>query len=154
MGGKIADSPANGRGNWQHNPQHRSNAAYKDRATADRFGGSARGDSLSSRQAGARQQISRQGGSLANSRAGNLTGPNGSAPRIGSGDLSRSAATGNRDSFGGGTRGFEGASARSGASRDMKSISRAGGGGLKGGGFKGGFSRGGGGGRVGGGGRR
>ena len=34
------DAAAGGdRGNWQHNPQHRGGAPYKDRATADRFGG-------------------------------------------------------------------------------------------------------------------
>ncbi len=51
---------------WQHNPSHRGGAPYKDRATADRFGGTTRGDSLSNRQAGARQQVGRQGGSLSN----------------------------------------------------------------------------------------
>ncbi len=40
---------------WQHNPQHRGGAPYGDRGTADRFGGTARGDSLSTRQASARQ---------------------------------------------------------------------------------------------------
>src|SRR5574338_1147083 len=29
-------------GNWQHNPQHRGNAPYGDRGTANRFGGNAR----------------------------------------------------------------------------------------------------------------
>src|SRR4051794_17179721 len=46
---------ANG-GKWQHNPQHRGGAPYGDRGTASKFGGNARGDSLSTRQAGARQQ--------------------------------------------------------------------------------------------------
>src|SRR5260370_15307458 len=31
-----------GSGNWQHDAQHRGNAPYGDRATANRFGGSAR----------------------------------------------------------------------------------------------------------------
>ena len=44
--------------------QHRGGAPYRDRATADRFGGSARGDSLANRQAGARNQVGRQGGNL------------------------------------------------------------------------------------------
>ena len=48
-------------GQWQHNPQHRGGAPYGDRATADRFGGSARGDSLSTRQANARQNQIGQG---------------------------------------------------------------------------------------------
>ncbi len=40
---------------WQHNPQHRGGAPYGDRATANKFGGTARGDSLGTRQANARQ---------------------------------------------------------------------------------------------------
>src|SRR6267142_2684496 len=60
-----------GAGNkWQHSPQHRGGAPYRDRATADRFGGTTRGDSLANRQAGARQQVGRQGGNLAGDRAG------------------------------------------------------------------------------------
>ena len=39
-------------------------APHRDQATANRFGGTARGDSLAARQAGARQQVSRQGGNL------------------------------------------------------------------------------------------
>src|SRR4051794_13210126 len=50
----------NGNGNrsgnsWQHNPQHRGGAPYGDRSTASKYGGTARGDSLSTRQASARQ---------------------------------------------------------------------------------------------------
>ena len=39
---------------WQHNPQHRGGAPYGDRATASRYGGTARGESLSARQSNAR----------------------------------------------------------------------------------------------------
>ena len=153
--------PAGGdRGNWQHNPEHRGGAPYRDRATADRFGGTARGDSLSRRQASARQQISRQGGNLPSNRAsgglGNRAGGAGAGnrgtsglgsgslgggpDRIGTRDLSRSGG-GNRDAFGGGSRGYNGSSARSSSSRGSSSLSSRGGGG---------FSRGGGGGRGGG----
>jgi hypothetical protein len=146
--------PAGGdRGNWQHNPQHRGGAPYKDRATADRFGGTARGDSLAQRQQGARQQINRQGGSLPSNRAGgtgNRAGGAGGSNRAGAGagnrsrgggpdsiggrDLSRSGG-GNRDAFGGGTRGYNGSSARSSSSRGSSSMgSRGGGGGSRGGG--------------------
>ena len=45
---------------WQHNAAHRGGTPYRDQATANRFGGTARGDSLAARQAGARQQVSRQ----------------------------------------------------------------------------------------------
>jgi Protein of unknown function (DUF3300) len=144
-------------GNWQHNPQHRGGAPYRDRATADRFGGTTRGDSLANRQAGARQQVGRQGGNLASSRAGGGGlgdrgggaggGSRGGGPNsIGGRDLTRGGG-GNRDAFGGGSRGssgFNGSSARSSGSRGASSMGSRGGGG-------GGFSRGGG---RGGGGRR
>src|SRR6267378_5659518 len=42
-------------GNWQHNSAHRGGAPYRDQATANKYGGTARGDSLANRQAGARQ---------------------------------------------------------------------------------------------------
>ena len=153
-------SDAGGRGGagnkWQHNPEHRGGTPYRDRATADRFGGSARGDSLAQRQATARQRIDRQGGNLAGnidrggfgdrsrtSGIGDRGGGSGfGADRIGNRDLSR-AGGGNRDAFGGGSRGYSGSSARSSSSRGSSSMgSRSGGGFSRGGG---GFSRGGGG---------
>src|SRR4030095_1641216 len=73
-GGNRASTLPAGGGNagnrWQHNPEHRGGAPYKDRAAADRFGGTTRGDSLANRQTGARQQLGRQGGNLASNRAG------------------------------------------------------------------------------------
>ena len=42
-------------GNWNHNPQHRGGTPYADRNTANRYGGTARGDSMATRQATARQ---------------------------------------------------------------------------------------------------
>lgn len=148
------------RSNWQHNPAHRGGAPYRDRATANRFGGLARGDSLARRQSSARQQLGRQGGDLSSVRSGGggvsnrptatslgnrSNGVGGSSlgggpDRIGSRDLSRSGG-GNRDAFGGGARGYDGSSARSSSSRGSSSFGSRGGGG---------FSRGGGGGRGGG----
>src|SRR5213593_2760688 len=103
------DVAGRGDSSWRHNPQHRGGAPYRDRATADRFGGAARGDSLAKRQTGARQQLGRQGGNLSSFRSGdgvsnrasgaglsNRTGGlggsslGGGADRIGSRDLSRS----------------------------------------------------------------
>jgi uncharacterized protein DUF3300 len=154
-GNRPSTLPAGGnRSNWQHNPQHRGGAPYRDRATADRFGGTTRGDSLSNRQANARQQIGRQGGNLASSRGGGAGISNraggggignrpsgGGADRIGSRDLSRSGG-GNRDAFGGGSRGYNGSSARASGNRGASSMGSGGGGFSRGGG---GFSRGGGG---------
>lgn len=147
-GNRVSTLPSGGRSNWQHNPSHRGGAPYRDRTTADRFGGTARGDSLANRQATARQQLGRQGGNLASNRGGGGAGVSnraggglgnssgGGPDRIGSRDLSRSGG-GNRDAFGGGSRGYNGANARAGSSRGASSMGSRGGGG--------GFSRGGGG---------
>src|SRR6266566_3670645 len=113
----IGGGNLGGGSNWKHNPQHRGGAPYRDRATADRFGGTTRGDSVANRQAGARQQLSRQGGNLPSNRAGGGGGGGGGlsnragggvgggnragaggADRIGSRDLSRGGG-GNRDAF-------------------------------------------------------
>jgi hypothetical protein len=152
---------------WQHRPEHRGGAPYGDRATANRFGGTARGDSLANRQAGARQQLGRPGGSprsgavgtsgvtsraggagLDNRPSASTFGPraSGGADRIGGRDLSRSNPGGNRSAFGGGDR-FDGAGARASSSRGSSSMgSRSGGsrGGIGGGGGSRGGSRGGG----------
>ena len=158
-GNRASTLPAGGNraGNnsWQHNPQHRGGAPYRDRATADRFGGTTRGDSLANRQSGARQQLGRQGGNLPSNRAGNGGLGNragggaaggGAGNRIGGGgpnsiggrDLTRGGG-GNRDAFGGGSRGsrgYNGSSARANSSRGASSMgSRSGGfGGGRGGG--------------------
>lgn len=155
IGNRASQLPANGRGNWSHNPQHRGGTPYRDRGTADRFGGSARGDSMSQRRAGAEQRAGRQGASASNRMSGSGLGnrggagasnrtsgagaanraAGGGADRIGSRDLSRGG--GDRNAFGGGSRSYSGSSARSSSSRGVSSM-RSGGGG---------FSRGGGGGR-------
>ena len=120
---------------WKHNPEHRGGAPYRDRATADRFGGTTRGDSLRNRQAGARQQLDRQGGGLRSNRAGGgLGASSGVGDRgpnsIGSRDLTRGGG-GNRDAFGGGSRGsrgYNGPSTRSSSSRGASSTGSRGGG--------------------------
>src|SRR6266404_5482667 len=59
---------------WQHNPQHRGGAPYSNRATEQRYAGTARGDSPANRQSGARQQPGRQGGNLPSTRDENRGG--------------------------------------------------------------------------------
>ena len=143
--------------NWQHNSQHRGGAPYRDRATADRYGGTARGDSFASREAGAKQQLGRQGGngrtdrssgagagsggSGAGSRSADPAGGNfsnrstatgsrsggGGADRVGSYDLSRNDGAANRGAFGGGGGGFNGQRANAAQSRGASSM-RGGGG--------------------------
>jgi hypothetical protein len=160
-------------GTWQHNPVHRGGTPYSNRATANRFGGTARGDSLANRQAGARQQLNRQGGQLGTGgvnrgnfgdrgNLGNRPGGGqgvGNRPGGGGGGVNRPTQLpsggdriGSRDlsrggagsgAFGGGSRGFDGGRARSDFSRGSSSFGSRGGGGFSPGG--GGFSRGGGG---------
>jgi len=178
----LGDRGGAGGNKWQHNPSHRGGAPYKDRATADRFGGTTRGDSLANRQAGARQQIGRQGGSLPSNRAGagasnrasgigsggsggsglgasNRAGSGGVGNRTGGGGADRIGSRdlsrsggGDRSAFGGGTSRYSGSSSRSGSSRGSSSSRSSGGGFSRSGG--GGGSRGGGGRGGGGGGRR
>jgi Protein of unknown function (DUF3300) len=163
-GNRPSSQPSRGGGNrggnsnWKHNPQHRGGAPYGDRGTANKFGGTTRGDSLSNRQASARQQVGRQGGNLASSRGGGAGVSNrasgagagdrgggagvsnraggGGADRVGSRDVSRGGG-GNRDAFGGGSRGssgYNGSSARASSSRGSSSMGSRGGGGGRGGG--------------------
>jgi hypothetical protein len=69
----------NGNTAWQHNPQHRGGTPYSNKATANKYGGTARGDSMSTRQANARQQqglSSRQQPAASGFRSGgNLNAP-------------------------------------------------------------------------------
>jgi hypothetical protein len=146
-----------GGGNWQHNAQHRGGTPYADKATANKYGGSARGDSLSSRQASARQQAgtgNRSGPSAGTSNRAGSAGPS-AANRAGTGpsasnrgysgstgSLGGADHIGNRSipsssgrsasGFGGSSSGFNGASARSAGARGASSMgsmgSRGGGG--------------------------
>jgi Protein of unknown function (DUF3300) len=103
-----------GNGNWQHNPAHRGGAPYGDRATARQYGGTARGDSLSNRQASARQNngLQRQnnggqrtGAADRSAGVGNRTGAAdrsvGGGNNLGRGSGGGGAGGGNRGSIGG-----------------------------------------------------
>ena len=147
-----------GSGNWSHNSQHRGGAPYSNKATANKYGGSARGQSSGTRQASARQQGgagSRGGGAGASTRStggagagassrsagaagGSRSGGAGASTRSsGAGSSARSSGGGSSRSssaFGGGSGGYSGSSARSSSSRGSSSMSRGGGGGSRGGG--------------------
>lgn len=131
-----------GNNNWSHNPQHRGGAPYGDRSTANRYGGNARGDSMSSRQSTARQQVNRQGGNTSTYNRGGSThysgstvspsraGGGSSSDRIGNRNMSNSYSGGNRSAMGGGSRSsYNGASTRSSSSRGSRSMGSRGGGG-------------------------
>jgi hypothetical protein len=159
---------------WQHRPEHRGGAPYRDRATADRFGGGARGDSIGNRQSNARNQIGRQGGNIASQRPaggadgglGGRNGAGGNGPRDGVGGAgagprgggagSRGGGggdrVGNRDlsrggggSGGGGRNGFGGGGGYNGSNARASGSRGAGSMGSRGGGGRGGGGRGGGG---------
>jgi hypothetical protein len=142
-----------GSGNsWQHNPQHRGGAPYGDRATADRFGGTTRGDSLASRQSSARQsQLGggrQQPGSVGSDRfgasAGNrMSSSGGSGDRVGSRQVPSSGSSRGSGAFGGASS-TRGSSARASGQRGASSMGAA-----RSGSFGGGGAR-----RMGGGGRR
>ena len=158
QGGRGPGNAGAGGGTWKHNPQHRGGTPYGDRATANKFGGNARGDSLASRQAGARQQLSRTGASdRISSTGGRGTGVSdrsagsggrggggssarsfdrgGSGDRIGSRDLGGGGARGSSGLGGGSSGGFDGGRSRASSSRGSSSFgSRGGGGGGRGGG--------------------
>lgn len=133
-----------GSGNkWQHNPQHRGAAPYQDRATANKYGGFTRGDSLQTRQNTARQNQARSSGRTQAGTMDRGSGARGGGDRVGNRQVSSGAGSSHRGAFGGASSGISGSSARASSSRGASSMrSRSGGGGSRGGG---GFSRGGGG---------
>ncbi len=128
---------------WRHNPQHRGGTPYSNRATAQRFGSNARGDSLDSRRKGAQQQIAREKGNLSSvGERGGLGNRSGAGSPGGSGIGDRSLGSGGRN-IGGGDR-IGGGGDRIG-SRNLGGGSSLGSPGGFGGGFgggSGGFSRG------------
>ena len=122
-----------GNSNWQHNAQQRGGAPYKDRATANKYGGGARGDSAASRQAqaGQRQAQSRDRGGASTSsfdRGGSSSFDRGGSrsSQVGSRNVPSSGSRGS-SAFGGSS--YSGSHARSSSSRGSSSM-----GGMRGGG--------------------
>jgi len=152
----ISNRSGNRTGNnsWQHNSQHRGGTPYANKATANKFGGTARGDSMGNRQANARQnQGQRAGGQQAgtmdrggrqqsgasNRAAGGASGADragGGGDRVGNRSVSSGAGGSSRGgggALGGASRGGGGGSARASSSRGSSSMggSRGGGGGRR-----------------------
>jgi len=141
-------------GNWQHNPQHRGGAPYSDRSTANKFGGTARGDSMGNRQADARQRQQQSGagdrgsggaGDRGSNRAGGSdrggsrssagsmdSNRGGGGDRVGNRSVSSGSGGGSKGGAFGGSSGG-GSSARASSSRGASSMggSRGGGGGRR-----------------------
>ena len=151
-GNRVSQQPGRGGagGNWQHNPSHRGGTPYSDRSTANKFGGTTRGSSVSDRQANARQnQANRQAGNRSgqggsrgqqanvSNRAGGAGDRGGNRGSAGGGDRvgnrSTSGSGGSRgNALGGG--GMNGSSARASSSRGSSSMGSRGGGSRGGGG--------------------
>jgi hypothetical protein len=129
------NSNRTGNSNWQHNPQQRGGAPYRDKATANKYGGSARGDSMQSRQG---QGFDRGGASAGDMSRGG--GGGGGGYSAGSRDVSPSNRSGGSSAFGdsgrsgGGGSSYSGSSARSSSSRGTSSMGSRGGGMSRGGG--------------------
>lgn len=157
-----------GQGQWQHNPEHRKGASYRDQGTAQKFNRASTNDAIKSREQfrgraeqgrqdlgsgglGDRGGARGQGGPGDRGGAGGLGGQGG----LGGGGRAGTADRGGGSSFGGGSgsRGgaFQGvdrggssarsASSRGSSSRASSGGSRGGGGGSRGGGGGGGRRR-------------
>jgi Protein of unknown function (DUF3300) len=109
-----------GNSNWQHNAQQRGGTPYKDRATASKYGGGSRGDSMQTRQSGASQRQTQA------SRGGASTTSRGSGSNNYVGNRNVSPSTRSSGAFGGSQSGNW---ARSTSSRGASSM-----GGMRGGG--------------------
>jgi len=131
-----------GSGNsWQHNAQHRGGAPYSNKATANKYGGTARGDSASSRQANARQNQGQAGGRQqagntdrgGRSQAGSMD-RGGGGDKVGNRSVSSGSGAGSRGGGFGGASSGSGRSASASSSRGSSSMGGSRGGGSRGGG--------------------
>jgi hypothetical protein len=151
--GNYAKQYQGGKGNWQHNPEHRKGVSYRDQGTAQRFNRASTNEAVASRENfRGRAEGGRQ--DLARGDAGQLRGRQDDGQRGLEGRPATREA-GNRDFSGqggsalsgmdrGGSQTREFSSRGSSSRQSMSSASRGGGG------FSSGASRGGGGGRGGG----
>ena len=150
----AAGNRSGGGNSWSHNPQHRGGTPYSNNATASKYGGTARGDSMANRQANARQNQGQRGGGQqagtmdrggGRQQSGTSNRGNGSAKeanraaaggdRVGDRSVSPSASGGSRGgggALGGASSDRGGSAARASSSRGASSMgggSRGGGGG-------------------------
>jgi hypothetical protein len=119
----VSNRSANGNSNWQHNPQHRGGAPYSNKATANKYGGTARGDSMSTRQSQARQN---QGG---NRQQAGVSDRSSSGGRQQAGANDRSASGGRQQASASDRSSRGGDAGNRGAGASDMSANRGGGGG-------------------------
>jgi hypothetical protein len=153
----AAGNRSGGGNSWSHNPQHRGGTPYSNNATASKYGGTARGDSMANRQANARQNQGQRGGGQqagtmdrGRQQSGAGNGGNGSAreanrsaggggggDRVGNRSVSPSSSGGSRDgggALGGASSDRGGSAARASSSRGASSMGGSRGGGSRSGG--------------------
>ena len=166
--GKYANQlPAGGKGNWQHNGDHRKGVSYRDQGTAQKFNRASTNDQIRSREQfrgradQGRQDLGNRGAGVADRGQGLGGGDRGGAGGGGLGDRGGAGGRGGGASASqlGGRGTSSGSSSRGGAFSGVdrggsaaRSSSSRGSASRGGGGFSGGGSRGGGGGGRGGGG--
>jgi hypothetical protein len=142
----INNGNRNQGGKWQHDAQHRGAAPYADKATANKYGGAARGDSPGSRQASARQQPSGAGNRGASPGVSDRSAGGSRGDSAGPGSMDRGGGSGaNRvgsyeapkgsssrsSGVSGGSGGYNGNSARASSSRGASSMGGRSGGGRR-----------------------
>jgi hypothetical protein len=162
-GNRVSNRPAGGGGqggSWSHNPQHRGGTPYGNKGTAQKFGGTARGDSMANRQANARQNQARAGNrsqsdslrgqgdrggqpSAGNRASGGARdsgadrGSRGGGERAGNERVSSGASGSKGSALGGASSRQSGSSARASSQRGSSSMGSRGGGSRGGGGGRG-----------------
>ncbi|MFI5181416.1 MAG: DUF3300 domain-containing protein [Thermoanaerobaculia bacterium] len=108
---------------WQHDPTHREGTPYGDKTTASKYGGSAKGDSLASRQ-----ERARTGGGASSPGSGRTMGGTGSTnrasggggDRIGNREIPQSGGSKGQSAFG--DAGAGGDRARASSARGASSL--------------------------------
>jgi hypothetical protein len=162
--GKYANQlPAGGRGDFQHNPEHRKGVSYRDQGTAQKFNRASTNDAVKSREqfrgraeqgrqdvgrgaGGDRASVSDRGQGVGGDRGGQgVGGGDRGGGGLGGGDRGGASQLGGSGSRGGAFDGVGGGGSSARSASQRGSASRGGGGGRSGGG--GGRGGGGGGGR-------
>jgi Protein of unknown function (DUF3300) len=140
-GNRASQLPAGGN-TWQHNPQHRGGTPYSNQDTASKYGGTARGDSIATRQANARQNqarpstrqqpsnmnrgaaggnpSTRPAGGGANNMGANRAG--GGGERVGNRQVPNTPSATNKSAFSGASSGMSGSAARTSSQRGASSV--------------------------------
>jgi hypothetical protein len=112
-----------GNGTWQHNAQQRGGVPYKDKATANKYGGGTRGASASNRQA--RTGSASRAPSAGTMDRGAGAGSTNRGASAGTRDRSAGAGATNRAAAGAGSPGSRGTSGSQVGSRNVPSSPRA-----------------------------